>query len=124
VAKKIRERTMQARFTPISVICLLWAVGCVTPNHVHVTDRVDLPELLVSAACEEGHEQNPLVTMDSAEVLVADGVPWGLDCSVYDFAIGDHIRTLVDFRHSTAAVNRIRDYLVANGVRVPQLQGT
>jgi hypothetical protein len=106
------------------ILVTIVLAGCVTPYPVHVTDRVDLPESLVSTACEEDHRQSPLLTMDSAKVLVSGGVPWGLDCSIYDFGVGDHFQTHVDFRHSTVAVDRIRDYLMANGVRVPQLRGT
>jgi hypothetical protein len=83
---------------------------------------VSLPHALVSDACEERYAQN-VVTVEHVEVLYSGDVPWALDCELYDFGIADHRRTLVDFRRSTVAVDRIRGYLITNGVSVPRQTG-
>lgn len=114
-------QVIHARFAPVVVVCALWSVGCVTPQPVHVTDRIDLPESLVSAACEEGQMENAIVTMEGAELLFDDDVPRGLRCYLFQFGIDAHLRRWVDFRRSTHAVNRIRAYLVANGIPVPPM---
>lgn len=80
---------------------------------------MSLPHELVSAACEEGHAWDTLAIFDHAEVLFSGDVPWALECDLYDFGISDHRRSLVDLRHATAAVERIRNYLIAHGVPVP-----
>jgi hypothetical protein len=110
-------RNRAQRMTPM-LVCLIWLLGCTTPAALRVTDAVGLPHALVSRACEENYTRN-VVTLQSAEILYSGDVPWALDCDLYDFGFSDHRRVLVDFRHSTAAVDQIRDYLRANGVRVP-----
>jgi hypothetical protein len=115
--RKRAQRVAPAAF------CLLWLVGCATTptDPVRVTEGVNLPHALVSDACEEGHTQDALVMFEHAEVLYSGDIPWALDCGLYDFDIADHRRVLVDFRRSTAAVDRMRHYLVTNGLPVPPM---
>ena len=111
-------RSRAQRVAPL-LICLVWLAGCVAVPDCRVTDSVSLPHVLVTDACEEGYGPNAIMTFEHAEVLFAGDVPWALDCELYDFGIADHRRTLIDFRHSTVAVDRIRQYLKTNGVSVP-----
>ena len=119
-------RKRAQRIAP-ALVCLLWLAGCATPNcpkAIRVTDAVSLPLELVRSACLEG-TQDPMVIVDHVEVLYRDNdywdrkTAWAIECYLFRFGVDELTRKLVDFRKSTAAVDRIRDYLVMNGVRVP-----
>jgi hypothetical protein len=81
-----------------------------------------LPHALVSDACEENYAQD-IVTVEHVEILYRGDVPSALACGLFDFVTADHRQVIVDFRRSTVAVDRIRGYLITNGVSVPRQAG-
>jgi hypothetical protein len=113
----------RARSVAPMIICLVWcfASGCVMRDYaVRVTDTVSLPEELVLDACEETNTRNEVATLEHAAVLYYDDAPFGLACELFVFGTDQRSERLVDFRTRSTAVNRIRAYLMSNGIDVPE----